>query len=288
MTTRAKKTAVLAAVMTVGFGGAAMAEPDLDAKLVINDELEMTTIVEPAPYLDGALDQVISGWHFRDAATRAMEMDDFENPAMNFVEDGLAAWDAVDGTEGKSCASCHGAIEEGMRGVRAVMPKYNEEAGDLWSLEEYINDCRVNRMGAEAWNWDKTPMKVMTAAIGVQSRGMPVNVAIDGPARPYWEQGKEMFYARTGLLQMSCASCHEENYGNYIRADHLSQGHLNGFPTLRLKKGSLVSTHNRLFGCVRDTRAESYPKGSAELKALELYVASRGNGLSVETPAVRP
>jgi len=286
MTIRANKTTVLAAVVAVAFGQSAMAEPDLDATLVINEELEMTTIAPAPDHLDGALDQVISGWHFRDAATRSMQADDFENPAMNFIDQGLAAWETVEGTEGESCASCHGSIEESMAGVRTVMPKVNEN-GDLWSMEDYVNDCRVNRMGAEAWNWDKAPMKTMTAAIALQSRGMPANVAIDGPAAPFWEQGKEMYYTRTGLLQMSCANCHEDNYGNYIRADHLSQGQLNGFPVFRLKQSNLVSIHNRLFGCVRDTRAESYPKGSQEFRVLELYVSSRGNGLSVEAPSIR-
>jgi len=268
-------------------GTSAFAEPDLDARLVINDELEMTTIAPAPAHLEGALEQVISGWHFRGEETRAMQADDFENPAMGFVDQGLAAWYTVEGSEEKSCASCHGDIEESMKGLRAVMPKINEENGELWSMEDYINDCRVNRMGAEAWKWDKQPMKNMTAAIALQSRGMPVNVKIDGAAAPYWEQGKEMYYTRTGLLQLSCANCHEENYGKYIRADHLSQGQINGFPVFRLKQSNLVSIHNRFYGCVRDTRAESYPKGSPEFHALELYVASRGNGLSVEAPSVR-
>ncbi|MGA0924333.1 MAG: sulfur oxidation c-type cytochrome SoxA, partial [Lutimaribacter sp.] len=127
----------------------------------------------------------------------------------------------------------------------------------------------------------------MEALISVQSRGMPVNVAIDGPVQAIWEKGKEMYYARTGILELSCASCHEENYGNMIRADHLSQGQINGFPTYRLKNAKLNTVHGRFKGCVRDTRAETYKPGSEEFIALELYVASRGNGLSVEGPSVR-
>jgi sulfur-oxidizing protein SoxA len=287
MTPRAMKTTALTAAILLGLGHTAVAEPDLDARLVINEELELTTITAAPDHLEGALDQLISGWHYRDAATRQMETDDFENPAMAFVDEGLAAWETVEGSAGESCASCHGDISESMKGLRAELPRINEATGELWSMEDYINDCRTNRMGAEAWNWDKAPMKTMTAAISLQSRGMPVNVAIDGAAAPYWEQGKEIYYTRTGLLQLSCANCHEENNGNYIRADHLSQGHTNGFPVFRLKQSNLVSLHNRFFGCVRDTRAESYAKGGPEFKALELYVASRGQGLSIEAPAVR-
>lgn len=289
---RVKMATGLAMAALVAFAGPAAAEPNIDPnpdvqELVINGDIPIT-IRAPAPdHLDGALPELYSGWLYRDASTRQMETDDFENPAMAFVDEGLAAWETVEGTEGKSCASCHNDISESMRGVRAGMPKVNAN-GDLWSMEDYINDCRVNRMGAEAWDWDKGPMKNMTAAISAQSRGMPVAVAIDGAAAPFWERGKEMYYTRYGSLQLSCASCHEENNNNFIRGDHLSQGQLNGFPVYRLKQSALVSTHNRLSGCIRDTRAETFAKGGQELRELELYVASRGNGLSVEGPAVRP
>jgi sulfur-oxidizing protein SoxA len=130
-------------------------------------------------------------------------------------------------------------------------------------------------------------MANMEALISMQSRGMPVNVAIDGPVAEMWEKGKELYYTRFGQLELSCASCHEQNYGNYIRADHLSQGQINGFPTYRLKNAKLNTVHARFKGCVRDTRAETFKPGGDEFIALELYVASRGNGLSVEGPSVR-
>lgn len=292
MTFRVKMAAGMAAAALVALAAPALSEPNIDpnpdvTELVINGDIPIT-VRAPAPdHLDGALPELYSGWLYRDESTRAMEMDDFENPAMPAVDEALAAWDMAEGSEGKSCASCHGDITEGMKGVRAVMPKVNAN-GELWAMEDYINDCRTNRMGAEAWDWDKGPMKNMTAAITVQSRGMPVNVAIDGPAAEFWERGKEMYYTRYGTLQLSCANCHQENNNNWIRGDHLSQGQINGFPAYRLKTGGLVSIHNRFYGCVRDTRAESFPKGGQEFRELELYVASRGNGLSVEGPTVRP
>ena len=102
--------------------------------------------------------------------------------------------------------------------------------------------------------------------------------------------GQQMFRdpALSGSGRLSCASCHEENYGNYIRADHLSQGQIQGFPTYRLKNAGVVSIHNRFKGCIRDTRAETYSPGSDEFRNLELYVASRGLGLDIEGGGVRP
>lgn len=272
-----------AAVLALGAG---IASAQDDSQLVINGDLKIVTEAPASDYLDN-LDTVYSGWRFRSTETQAFEMDDFDNPAMIFVDKATDSWNTVDGSEGKSCASCHNGPEESMKGVRAVYPKWNEAAGELRTLEMQINDCRTNKMGAEKWGWNSEPMTSMTALIAVQSRGMPVNVAIDGPVKAQWEQGKEMYYTRTGQLELSCASCHEENYGNMIRADHLSQGQINAFPAYRLKNAKLNSVQARFKGCVRDTRAETYKVGSPEFTALELYVASRGNGLSVEGPSVR-
>lgn len=263
------------------------ADPDDDV-LIINGETEITTKAPAPAYMeDTGIDTIMSGWHFRSDETQALEMDDFENPGMVFVDQALETWDTVDGSEGKSCASCHGTPEESMKGVRAVYPKYNEQAGELRTIAMQVNDCRENKMGAKPWKYDGDDMAAMEALITLQSRGMPVDVAIDGPAQPYWEKGKEIYYTRFGQLDLSCASCHEQNYGNMIRADHLSQGQINGFPTYRLKNAKLNTVHNRFKGCVRDTRAETFKPGSDEFIALELYVASRGNGLSVEGPSVR-
>lgn len=280
------RTFVLASVCAALFAGASLADPDLTAELVIN-EGELTLVTRtPSDDITPNLPERYSGWLFRAPETRDMEMDDFSNPGFLAVEAGLSAWETVEGSAGQSCQSCHGDIEEAMHGVRAVMPHVNSD-GVLWSMEDYINTCRTERMGAEAWGWNSTPMINMTAAISMQSRGMPVAVAIDGAAAPYWEQGREMYYTRFGQLELSCASCHEESYGHMIRADHLSQGQTNGFPTYRLNTTSLVSIHNRFRGCIRDTRAQTFGIGSDEFRALELYVASRGTGLSVEGVAVR-
>jgi len=154
-------------------------------------------------------------------------------------------------------------------------------------MEELINECRTDRMGAEPWKWSGGQMTATTALIGLQSRGMLVDVAIEGDAAPFWEQGKDLYYQRVGQLDMACSNCHEDNYGNMIRADHLSQGQINGFPTYRLKNAKLNSSHARFKGCMSNIRATPYKEGGPEFKALELYLASRGNGLSVETPSVR-
>lgn len=274
--------AILATLLTTTV---ALADP-VDDNLVLNEERQIVTRTAAPAHLSDVLDEVMSGWLFRGTETRAMQADDFDNPGMIFVEQAMETWDAVDGTEGKSCSSCHNDIDS-MAGVKPTYPKWDAKAGTVQTLQMQVNECRTERMGAEAWDYDKGAAINMEAALSSVSRGMPVNVAIDGPAQSTWEQGKEMYYTRTGQLELSCANCHEDNYGMMIRADHLSQGQINGFPAYRLKNTKLNGAHDRFKGCIRDTRAETYSPGSAEFIALELYVASRGNGLSVEGPSIR-
>ena len=274
--------AALASLLTTSL---AFADP-VDDTLILNEETDMITRTAAPAHLSDTLDEVMSGWLFRGTETRAMQADDFDNPGMIFVEQAQDSWMIAEGTEGKSCSSCHNDMDS-MAGVKATYPKWNEEAGEVRTLQMQMNNCRTERMGAEAWGYDKTPAINMEAALSAVSRGLPINVAIDGPAQSAWELGKELYYTRTGQLELSCANCHEDSYGMMIRADHLSQGQINGFPVYRLKNTKLNGVHSRFKGCVRDTRAETYKPGSAEFVALELYVASRGNGLSVEGPSIR-
>ena len=283
--TSIRTLAALAVAGSIAFGGVAQA--DENAELVVNGEITLVTKTAAPDHLKDAMDTIYSGWVFRSDETQAMQADDFTNPGILDAEAGVELWNAVDGTEGKSCASCHGAIEEGMKGVRAVYPKWNEAAGEVRTMEMQVNDCRKTRMGAEPYKYVSGQMGRIVSAISMQSRGEPVNVAIDGKAAETWAKGQELYYTRTGILDLSCASCHEENYGNMIRADHLSQGQINGFPVYRLNNAKINQVHDRFKGCVRDTRAETYNPGSPEFIALELYVASRGNGLSVEGVSLR-
>lgn len=273
----------LSAVLGLAAATSALAQEE--AQLVINGDLEITTRAPAPDHLD-RLSEITSGWVYRSRETQELQADDFDNPGMIFVDDARAAWATAEGAAEQSCQSCHGDPEE-MAGVRPVYPKWNEDAGEVRTLAMQVNDCRETRMEAEPWGYTSGDMVNMEALMASVSRGMPINVAIDGPVAETLAKGEELYYTRFGQLELSCANCHEDNYDNNIRSDHLSQGQINGFPVYRLKNARLNATHSRFKGCVRDTRAETFSAGSPEFVALELYVASRGNGLSVEGPSVR-
>lgn len=228
-----------------------------------------------------------SGYTFAEPETRAIQDDDFQNPAFLWMERAMPLWDKPEGEAGKACASCHGKAEDSMKGVGARYPQYDAKAGKIVNIEQRINICRTENMKAPAWKYESDQLLGMTTYVKNQSRGMPVTVSIDGPAKPFFDKGKEFYNQRRGLNDLACKHCHEDNAGNLIRTELLSQGMANGFPTYRLKWQRLGSLHKRLAGCNEEIRAEPYALGSEEYTNLELYLAWRANGLPVETPSVR-
>nr|MBX2884129.1 hypothetical protein [Granulosicoccus sp.] len=126
-------------------------------KLVIDEELEMTT--RAAPPEGHPLTEVISGWHYRTPETRALETDTFQNPGLLGVEQGEVLWNTVDGAAGKSCASCHDDATVSMKGVGAHYPKWDEKTGRPMNIELRINQCRVDNMKAEPYPFDKGGQK---------------------------------------------------------------------------------------------------------------------------------
>ncbi len=228
-----------------------------------------------------------SGYLYMDKDTQALQDDDFQNPGMFAVDRGRQLWNETAGTAGKSCASCHGDAATSMRGVAARYPVYDPETKGLLNLELRINRERIARMGAPAFEYESQDMLALTAFISYQSRGMPMEVKIDGPAAPFFEQGKEFYFTRRGQLNLSCHQCHDQRAGKKLRGDLMDQGQINGFPIYRLIWREVGSRHRMFQWCNTSLRAEPYALGSPEYLALELYVAWRGRGLPIETPAVR-
>jgi len=61
-----------------------------------------------------------------------------------------------------------------------------------------------------------------------------------------------------------------------------------GCPICRLEWQSMGSLQRRLRSCMTGVRAEAPPYGAPELVALEVYLASRAAGMSIDAPGGRP
>lgn len=226
-----------------------------------------------------------SGYEFLSDGTKQLQDDDFLNPGFFIMPRGEALWDA-EGPNGESCAGCHGAAQEAMRGVATRYPQVDDDLG-LINLEQRINDERTRRMAAAPFEYESEDLLALTTYVATQSRGMDMAVETTGPARPYWERGRDFYETRRGQLNLACTHCHVDHVGDKLRGDVISEGQVNGFPIFRLIWNEMGSRHRMFAWCNDAVRAEPYALGSQEYLELELYVASRGTGLQIETPAVR-
>jgi sulfur-oxidizing protein SoxA len=229
-----------------------------------------------------------SGYEFMGRETRAMQDDDPTNPAVLWVLDGEAVWKRKDGAAGKSCADCHGDGQTSMRGVAARYPAFNASRGRPVDLEQRINICRTDKQNATPFAFESNELLALAAYVGRQSRGMPIEIEDDERTKPFLQAGRDMFNLRQGQINLSCAQCHDDNWGQKLAGAPIPQGHATGYPLYRLEWQTLGSLQRRLRNCIFGMRAESYPLGAPEYVDLELYLMWRARGMKVETPAVRP
>jgi sulfur-oxidizing protein SoxA len=226
-----------------------------------------------------------SGVAFAGAEVRALQRDEFANPAMLWVERGRALWEAPAGREQRACAGCHGALA-GMQGVATRYPQV-DAGGRLVNLEERIRQCRERRQHAPPFEYESDALLGLTALVRLQSRGLPMNVAIDAGNRAFFERGRDFYNQRVGQMNLACAHCHQDNWGRRLGAETISQGHATAYPAYRLEWQSIGSLQRRFRSCLSGVRAEMLPYGAAEYLELELFLAWRGGDLPLEAPGVR-
>jgi sulfur-oxidizing protein SoxA len=231
--------------------------------------------------------QRLSGATFMGPSTQAMQRDDSLNPAMLWVKEGETAWRRGDEGNGKSCASCHGDAERAMRGVAARYPAFDAQAGRPINLGQRINQCRV-RQQAAALAPESEALLSLESYIALQSRGMPAAAPDDARLQPFLERGQARWQQRVGQLNLSCAQCHDQRWGQRLGSSIIPQAHATGYPIYRLEWQAMGSLQRRLRNCLSGVRAALYPAGSPELVELELYLAHRARGMEMEAPAVRP
>lgn len=231
------------------------------------------------------LDALRSGIEFAGSDVRAMQADDAANPGFLWVERGEKLWH--DASRSKSCADCHGDAGASMRGVATRYPAYDPASAGVLDLEGRINACRVGQQKQTPLERESDDLLGLTAYVAYQSRGLPMAVKIDGPARSTFERGRAFYYTRYGQMNLACAQCHEQNWGKRLYAETLSQGHGTAFPAYKLEWQTMGSLQRRIRACLFGVRAEMPAAGAPELTDAELFLAWRAQGLPVETPGVR-
>ena len=230
----------------------------------------------------------VSGYTFLTLETQAMQDDEFENPGMVTVDKGAALFREHREHEEYACASCHGDNGEKLDLKKiASYPRYDRNLGGLVTLQDQIGQCWEINMDRFPLMYDAPELVALETYVRNRASGERINVQTEGPMEDLLQQGEALYQARFGQVGMACQHCHVQHQGQMLRGQRLTQGQANGFPEYRLAKGEITSLHKRLRQCFISFRADPFDPGSDEFKLLELYLMSRGNGLKIETPAVR-
>ena len=205
-----------------------------------------------------------SGIEYSSAEIRQLQASDAENPGMLWVDLGAKLF-------AQQCASCHAS----MKGVAARYPRV--VGGKILNLE-----AKIRHQASFAYESDE--LLGLTAYVAHQSRGTPIGQHL---TEANVEKGKAEYFRRRGQMNLACAHCHEANAGKKLGAETVSEGQPNGYPAYRLEWQKMGSLERRLRACMFGLHAELPAYGSDLLLELELYLAWRGRGLPIETPAVR-
>jgi len=233
----------------------------------------LPALLGPGPLAAAGADGVRPSAEYLSPELRAQQDDPSRHPGWLWVDAGEAAWHRPPAPGVGSCAGCHGGLES-MRGVATRLPAVGPE-GRLLNLEGHVNRCRTTRQGQPPLAYESEPLLALTAAIGQRSRGLPMAVAVGGPATPFLEQGRVLYETRQGQLNLACMQCHDDHAGRRLRGDRISSGLGTGYPAYRLEWNGLGSLHRRLRACSLGVRATRFEAGSPEYLALELYLARR-------------
>jgi sulfur-oxidizing protein SoxA len=220
--------------------------------------------------------------------TKAMQDDDTANPGMLAVLDGEALWNRKAGAANRSCADCHNDATQSMKGVAARYPAFDASSGRPIDLEERISIERSEHQKAPPLRFESDELLALSAYIARQSRGQPIAPPDDERLAPFVAAGRDFFNRRQGQLNLSCALCHDDNWGKRLAGNIVPQGHPTGYPVYRLEWQSLGSLQRRLRNCISGMRAAVPEYGAPEYVNLELFLMQRAGGMPMESPAVRP
>ncbi|MEJ2227029.1 MAG: sulfur oxidation c-type cytochrome SoxA [Alphaproteobacteria bacterium] len=171
--------------------------------------------------------------------------------------------------------------------ARLTYPKYDPVSRKVINLEQRINLCRKENLNASPWSHGSQELLAMTSYVRAQSHRMRIKVKIKGLASETFKQGKKIYTTPSGQLGMTCAQCHNDRYGAFMRGTVISQGHPTAYPAWRDQSHQFQFLSSRINDCLEFMRSPPMAPGSKEFVALELYLNWRANGLPSEAPGIR-
>lgn len=275
-----KKIQLFTMVLSVGLlMGLANAGPEVDKEKF---QSYFTKKFPDVPYAEFA-----NGVYALDKDQRAnwQAIEEFP-PYEPMIETGETMWNAPF-ANGKTYADCFGKSAA----LRGKYPHWDSKRKEVITLPLAINECRETN-GEKPLKYMKGAIADLLAYLSYESRGQVIDIKIpanEQDAQAAYEQGKHLYYARRGQLNLACYHCHVSYPGSLLRSDLLSPalGHTTGWPVYRSKWGELGTLHRRFSGCNKQVRAKPFPAQGKEYRNLEYFLTYMNNGQTFNGPSAR-
>ena len=273
---RRRLTAFLACLF-LGASLAASAGPAEDRKALTEHYKQRLPGVKLEDYVLGAL------------ALNRDALDQYESimtfpPFVNDVDEGRKTWEKPF-KNGKTFASC---FTGGGKNSAGSYPYFDNGVGRVITFENALNAC-LRRNGEAELKYGGSELGLLSAYVRSLSDGMKVQIKVDGPAAlDAYEKGKTFYYSRRGQLNFSCAVCHIDNVGMFVRSEQLSPmlGQAVHWPVFRAGT-ELVTLQARFRQCQKNVRATPLEFNSEEYNNLEYFMTAMSNGLPMQSPVFR-
>lgn len=258
---------------------------------------------------DERFSQTYQNWK-DEAAIRASKDKSLMSHQMNFkdfrwLEKSFDAWPVIEeGKEyfnkpnaaGKSCASCHGADGEKLKGAYATLPKFNPRLGKVVVGPTQIRACAKDHLGIDDWKENTRANSVLDLYVAYLSDGkqVAVDVTTEGPLKAAYERGKNLFFKRTGQFHFACASCHTPpTVGNYLRGQRPSGffGDAAHYPIYHFPYtlpgddlAHVFTLQHQIRSCQMLSRMSQGTEGSPSMVAIEVFLKASANGYPMSIP----
>jgi L-cysteine S-thiosulfotransferase len=267
----------LLAALLFSMSALAVAGPEQDRNALIAHYKETLPNIKFNDYIYGALAMN------PDAKSQYDDIMAFPPYAID-LDKGQKAWETPF-ANGKTFASC---FPNGGRNVAGNYPYFDKAEKRVVTFENAVNAC-LKKNGEKELKYADSDMGLLTAYARSLSDGMKVDIKVEGKdALAAYEKGKTYYYTRRGLLNFSCASCHVQNAGKFLRSEQLSMmiGQATHWPEFRAGT-DIVPLQKRFMQCNKNTREKPLEGNSEDYNDLEYFLTYMSNGLPMQTPVFR-
>lgn len=224
----------------------------------------------------------VSGNQFLSPELLNLSKDLSINPIALWLDQGAQLWQ-------KDCQSCHQDVKEVRQSV-VEFPRWQKN--QLINLEDQIIQCFTKKK-ISGLTSESQDVIALSTFLSDSAKGLKVQLQHPAKAaeKKLWQEelnhGAQIYLQRQGRVNLSCTQCHDLNIGKNLRSDVISPAFLTGFPIYRQSWQTMGSIDRRLRACYSGVQAAIPPTGHRDLRALELFLKNRSEGLAWDGPSIR-